>query len=256
MEISTMVAKFASAAAVLALAGMASAAPFRVQGVVEASDNPAALGSPLTLSGGTFFQHALGSANPPASGFIPVFAALQYDSYVTIDGNGFSTASYTSNTPGQAIPAHNYFPNGSTLDMGAMFVTGGTGSGVLDYNGVAVNVVAIARLTSASTGATLNLGPDGVFALVRDTTGQDIRLQFTAFDVGVQSGQLFPQNVPGSAAEPYFLIANQYDVTVSDSVTPSTTLHVWDLYVASKVPTPGAAALLGLAGLAGLRRRR
>jgi len=261
MEMCRMVAKLASAAAILALAGTASAAAFRIQGTVEASNAPGTLGSPITIAGGTFNQHFLGNNFPPSSSFIsiPGFEALAFDSYVAIDSNGPSTSSYTAAGPGgNGSSAHTasggYFPNATTLDTGAMFTVGGVASSTGTFAslpGVTVNKIFIARLTSASLNATISLGPDGLLAVVRDLPGQpgqrDVQLTFNAFDVGETNGLGFPDLNPASTHQPYFLHAE---------VSFAGGFKIWDLYIASKIPTPGAAALFGVAGLAAIRRRR
>ncbi len=242
MEITDMT-KFAAATALVCLAGTAMAGEFTVLGSLDASDNPAVQGANITTDG-TFYQDgAFGTNNPPTSAFIGLVGdALEFDSYIALDGGnangsaGPSTADYTANAATTALPT--VFTDNS-VEINAAFSNPGTGITSLarDFgNGGPQDVVFFARLT-------VDGGSGGVMApsvVVNIDNGQGglITLDLT---MGVENA------VDGGDGNLYYILNDQ-----SDSAFGT----VNDLYVATVVPTPGAAGLLGLAGFAAARRRR
>lgn len=247
-----MVARLVGAAALLAFAGSAMAAPFAVK-LVDA--NPDSRGDAIQAPG-TLYQEGVfhNSDFAPNSALIGAFgASIAEDSYVTIDSVGPSTASYTAAGPAQAInTGGNPSIFTATSLSGTWFFTnpGGTASAPNALFGGA-DAVFLARMTSEVAGD-LSLGARGVVVDIVDdeteNTGSTNSLlgSFTAFGSNVTEG------VDGGdlSTGPYF---QPYQLLVNTTQGEFGTIH--DLYVVA-IPTPGAAALLGIGGLAAIRRRR
>ena len=216
--------KAVSAAAVFAVAGAAQAAPFALNSI-DLGGDAASFGTPITVSGGTYYQDAFGNNYPASAAFIGVFADLEYDSYISMDGMGHSTSTYTANGPGGSTPGFGatmgHFADDSTL-TGGYFTGGGVASGADPFGG---NGVMIAQLTT-----------DGML------TGDNIRVNTQGDFTGTRSLVLNGDDNGGLFARAF----------AARSTQEGTVYEIW----VTDAPTPGAAAVLGLAGLAGIRRRR
>ncbi len=214
--------KLIAAAGILVAAAGANAA-FTVNSVDLGGDS-ASFGSPITTSG-TYYQDAFGNNYPPSAAFIGVFPTLQDDSYIAMDSTGGSTATYTAAGPGGSTPGFGatmgHFSDASTL-TGGYFTGGGVASGNDPFGG---NGVMIAQLTT-----------DGVL------TGDNIRVNTQGDFTGTRSLALNGADNGGLFARAFAARSTQQGM-------------VYEIWI-TDAPTPGAAAVLGLAGLAGIRRRR
>lgn len=252
-----MLVRSVAVAAILAVTGSAMAAPFAVKLVDANSDS---LGGPITAAG-TLYQETQfhNSDFAPNSALIGAFgASIAEDSYVTIDSLGPSTATYTAAGPAQAINtggAPSIFTANSLAGTWFFTAPDGTPSSPNGLFGGA-DAVFLARMTVQSpvTGVSnmLSLSPEGVVIDIVDSetpntpNTNSLLGRFTAFDTNVTEG------VDGGTLDtgPY---AQPYQLKVIVSAGEFGTIH--DLYVVA-IPTPGAASLLGIAGLAAVRRRR
>lgn len=252
MEICVMVAKLVSAAALLAFAGTAVAGPFAVK-LVDA--NPESRGDAIQAPGALYQETNFHDSDfSPNNALIGAFgAAISEDSYVTIDGIGPSTATRTAAGPAQAINTGggaSIFTSNSLSGTWFFTAPDGTASSPNALFGGA-EAVFLARMTSTAAGD-LTLGARGVVVDIVDDATDDtgstnsLLASFTAFDTNVTEGQDGGDLTFGPLAKAYQL------KVVSTQGENGT---VYDIYVVN-IPTPGAAALLGFAGFAAIRRRR
>jgi len=226
----------APCAVVIAASG-AAAAPFTLQSV---STLMADGGSPIQISSGAYFQHNVGSDTAPGGAQFGAFPSLEFDSYVTISGPGPTTTTYDA--PAVSITPGGGFAGGA-LEAG-WFLVGGSASQINPHSGF--DAVFIARLAV----------PTGVLPMSEGVT-------FQAMGEPVETQPLTLQGSPpkgdggGKDGGRVFKV-NGYQTgfnIVLNANAKTGAYDVWDIYV-EDIPAPGVASLLGLAGLAGCRRRR
>ena len=213
-----MTGKFICALTVCTLAGAAQA-QFSVLTADAGGGLPGTLGNAFTTSDGSAFINADGSMTAPSAAAIIGTPALAFDSYFGLDGNGPSTAGYTSatvtTTPGSFIlgnqAAAGYFRVGPAVPFG---VSPGGLPGIF-----------VGRFVTQTFAGLVN---------------NNFQVEFLVG--GVQSYAL------NGAAGFGGIELNEY---VSGSAV-GLSHDVW----LEVIPAPGAVALAGIAGLAGLRRRR
>lgn len=220
-----MSGKFLCAITVVCLAGsVASARPFPYSTLtLDAGGGlPGTLGAAFTTSDGSaFFNHPSGSDIRPTAGAIAGDPSLAFDSYFGMDGVGPSTAGYTSaavvTTPGSFILGSSASAGYFRLGPAVPF---GTSPGGLPG-------LFVGRFVTAPGVGVVN---------------PDFQVEFLVG--GVQSYALNgPAGFDGIELNEYL------------TINPAGGLVAHDIWL-EVIPTPGAAALAGIAGLAGLRRRR
>ena len=231
--------KLIAAAAGLAVVGTAmaqnptfSAAVVSTGSVPGVGNDPAA----IAVAGGTFYHDAFDTnfLAPPNGNFIPVAPTLALDTYLNIDLEGPISA--TNGTDGLLTLGDGVSSENPTL-------TGGLSSSVTS-RGVGERWH-VARLTVLGSDA----APTGEM-LIGVVGGGDV--------AGNAEVQLNLDGTVASGQLPFGVFLDVVDVTADVDAGALATVgasKVWDVYVQS-VPTPGAAGLLGLAGLAAIRRRR
>ncbi|MBN8645471.1 MAG: hypothetical protein J0L61_09570 [Planctomycetes bacterium] len=263
-----MVTKLLCASAVLAVAGAANAATFRIN-VVDAGGVAGGTGSPITWTGTTngaaYNNAAVGGNNPPSQSLAGAdsLPATAFDSYIAIDSRGPTIGEssdgandgYTSSGPGNYIGLSsadsNAFrasgANGSLI--GVWFNTFDTSS-TADLLGAGVDSLFLGQIslrpgsTAPTTqGLVVNIkdnkpgqNPDGVLGALRFG-------EANATDNGGAWGQSY-----------YLAVRTRTIAGASAAFNGGTT---YEIYVATvAIPAPGAVGVAGLAGLAAFRRRR
>ncbi len=214
--------KITCAAGLLVAASGANAA-FSLNSV-DLGGDAASFGSPITTST-SYYQDAFGNNYAATQVFIGAFPSLASDSYICMDPVGPSTATYQAAAPGGSTPGFSstagHFDAANAV-TGGYFTGGGVASGTDPFGG---NGVMIAQLTT-----------DGAL------TGDNIRVNTSGDQTGTFSLELNGAGEGGLFALAFAGADNGFGTE-------------WQIWV-TDAPTPGAAALLGLAGLAGVRRRR
>lgn len=266
--------KSLSAIALFAIAGAANAA-FDVRSFDTTSPN-----GPLTVTGTLFQSTAPGAGNTgPSESAIDASSAnqfAQYDSYVAIDTSPSFGGTSAKGDGFQANP-------GDISIIGNPFLTAGqvnglwfmdpassrpqvpaVAQGVLGgANGIFLGRFSFRTTTGAAPTGDIGIGANGVTVDIRDAgtlnagspATDSLLVKFTAFNTSVQTGT-------DGASLTNHATANAYQlVKVTSTAGPLTggnaRWFIVDLYVQEvAIPTPGAIALAGLAGLTGLRRRR
>ena len=191
---------------------------------VDLGGDTASFGLPITTST-SYYQDAFGNNYPPSAAFIGIFPTLGDDSYIAMDSGGPSTSGRTANGPGGSTPGFGatvgHF-SGNNMLTGGYFTGGGVQSAPDPFGG---NGVMIAQLTTTGT-----------------LTGNRIRVATIGDIVGTHPlvlNSLTPVN-------------GLYCLSTSRQSASGTVYNIW----VTDAPAPGAAALLGLAGIGALRRRR
>jgi len=225
--------KLIAAAAGLAVAGSAFAQleTFAIDAWTSGTSGAQLVTAPIS---GNFYQNAFGadlsSGINPA--FIPAFPAIVFDSYVSL-GTGPVAASGINSVAVQVADSYGPFEFAAGEVNGSFFSTAQPGSvgGDSDFD------IFLGRFTTLDDAGISgevqigNLRRDG--AVVAVTTL--LAIGGPAVQAGDQAYQLRVESFQADA--------------------DGQTVFVNDLYVEA-IPTPGAAGLLGLAGLAAVRRRR
>lgn len=264
--------KVVSATALLAAAGAANAAFFEVRSVDTNS-----LGSPIVTSSALFQSTAPGAGNfGPSEATIDASSANQnaaFDSYVAIDvgpsfggtnakGDGFGANPGDISSIGNPFGVANQIgavwymdPQGARPEVGSVpnSLFGGA-------DALFVGRFSFRSTTTTPTG-TLSLGANGVVVDIRDpgTVGvgspatDSLLVRFSAIGAPVQSGLDGGSLTTHPTANAYQLVEVVSTAGPLSGGTARWEIH--DLYVV-QVPTPGALALFGAAGLAAARRRR
>lgn len=249
-----MMTKIASAAAVLAIAGsaMAQGLPWNLRGTVNFADSELITGSLGIAPTTSFYNDALGGANGgPNPAFFAVFPALEFDSYWALGSGPSSVAN--GQAPAYAGSGAPITVSSSLAENGAGFGTPGVGqdSTLKEVNGVLGHAIFLARLTTLGSGSGLTASNGeaafGQIGMFNGALGQNVQLTLNgagASGPGIGEGGAIVQQT-------YWLVSEVQEVEFGGNVY---TVH--DLYVTTAIPTPGAVALFGLAGLAAARRRR
>jgi len=243
-----------SAASVLAITAGASAAPFQFLSYEAGGPVKGIMGAGFTASSGSFFKDGFnaGSLLFTSAGFYG-FGNLEQDSAFTIDPFGPAVASGSNQATRDFYgdyPAGDYQANNASTAFGLIVGPGsgfdGSGGAFLGlgispqpfFSGFAPNPgggrsdldgVFIARLT-VEDGATIS--GDGLFA-IQGIDAQTVVLDGDAVDFGGQP----------LALRSYLVI---------DNGPNGDTYDIWF----QLIPSPGSLALVGLGGIAALRRRR
>lgn len=220
--------KTLAAAGVLALAGSALAAPFQVSGgqigATGAFNDPQLFGAPGTEAstfnaggGGTFAGATTNFSSPLA----------QDGNYLGANPGGAPAAIAASASAGALVAAVDAFTGVSDGAYNVGFTIPDAANWINSAEGAFGNDVWLGRVSGANLDVfTIEVAVNGTVAgvLVLDGDGAEI------------GGQVvFAKSSPVGSARGG---SSTFDVIITDA------------------PAPGAAALLGLAGIAGLRRRR
>jgi len=250
-----MMTKIVSAAAVLAIAGSAVAQglPWNLRGPAAFNDGALFGGSNSILATTSFYNNAFGQSNGgPLPGIIAAFPDAEFDSYWA-SGAGPNTAD-GANSIAWAGSAGPISVTASTALLSGGFGEPGIGvqSTLKEVNGVLGEAVFFARLTTIGEGSGLTSsdgGPiTGFFSIFNDDLGQEVLATVNGPGVSAPGiagdGSIVQQTV--------WLVTEVTETTLSDG----TFVRSHDLYLTTAIPTPGAVALFGLAGLAAARRRR
>lgn len=223
--------KLIAAAAVAGIAGAASAAilPYGVGAVSSGSDGSVPANSGLQMA---FFNNADGSIQPPAQAILDNVADFQWNTYVQIGG-----APSVPGTEGQVAPGFTLVAPGASIGA-SIFATW--------FGDPAIT----GSVTEAEADGSLFLGR---YSGAGDLTGELFVGNLTE-DGGATGAGVFAVGgapiQPAGLSQSYFL-----EVRVSQASIFGSPVQVNDLYLVA-IPAPGAASLLGLAGLAAARRRR
>ena len=219
----------------------AGAAPFDFVSV-DLGGGAGFFGQPIEVSGGVFYQHPFGSNYPPTAPVIAAFPAMEYDSYVSLDPLGRSTATYTSPGPNYSLPGFSsttgHFPmDGATLTGGfTRFPPNLSGFAPSGHDGTM-----LANLT-VTAGATLF--SEGIRPFIRD-------VDFIGGDFTSANFVLDGPSIPTFSGR--FFAARSYLIS-----SPTIDGVQWDHYEVwiIEIPTPGTAAILGLSAICAVRRQR
>lgn len=270
MEIIVMM-KLVSAAAVLAAAaGAQGAFTFATQGFGDTGGQ-----AYRTSDGSPFYVHSSrdnGSGLPDMSRPLSGAAAnieIEYTSYISHDRLGPTRRSGAPNNASDNfyIAAGVYAPGFTTRSSGLVAFTPGTDLGPVISAGVFSGGSFIAGPAIASGPSPAGAGAEGIFLArftVRDgvtVQGPRVNLIGGGFNINpALDGAAVPvAGVTGGAlALRSYLVADNVDITDAGFELVRGgfgTVDVYDIWLV-EVPAPGAIALFGAAGLAGLRRRR
>ncbi|MCA9292404.1 MAG: hypothetical protein KDA20_01170 [Phycisphaerales bacterium] len=251
---------FVCAAAMLALAGAASAGNFSI-GAIDAGNGTFAGSRPGTgidITGGTIYQDSFGTpgaTGEPNAAFIPLAPSLEFDSYLTID-SGPVTASYAGGDVAAVGPVPGTIGFSASDFRGGWFLSGNfvPAFAVSDKPNVSYELF-VGRITHTGTLS----GKLSVAIAEENSAG------FKTIEGDIvtdpQAGGLITHDVNGNRLVKNILDPNSGYAWVAkefQQVVGSTTYTVTDLYLqnVTLVPTPGALGLLGVAGLGAIRRRR
>lgn len=259
-----MVTKLLCASAVLAVAGAANAATFRIN-VVDAGGVAGGTGSPITwshASNGTSYNNgSVAGNNPPTASLGQSLPASMFDSYIAIDSRGPSTPNSTSSSnDGYSSSGPGNYIGLSSADSNAFRASGANGSLI----GVWFNT-----FDTSSTADLLGAGIDSLFlgqislrsgSTAPTTQGLVVNIKDNAPGQNpdgvlgaLRFGEANATNNGGAWGQSYYLAVRTRTIAgVNANFNGGTT---YEIYVAT-IPTPGAASVAGLAGLVALRRRR
>ncbi len=238
MEISDMVVKLLSAAAIAAAATTAQGA-FSI-GTVDFGGFPSTSGNPLNVAGGTF---AIQTTTDPGTHGLFVGAGLGVVGWGTTvhaieDDGSFLNTPFTNvgwNAAGGTIVPAAPTNAATTTSFGGFFAR----SSVL----LTSDDDALVARVRVSSGAAISLSGGVVVAVqgLGDATESNLVLD----ESGVIGSVAIGDNRTDGA---------NYQIDIRFLGNFGTNGDVYDIYV--QVPTPGTAALFGVAGLATIRRRR
>jgi hypothetical protein len=251
-----MMTKLVSAAAVLAIAGsaLAQGSAWNFRGTLDLGNSPLVVGGVGIVPSTSFFNDGFGNTNGgPNPAFIgqPFAPNIAFDSYWAV-GSGPTTAENpNANSPyaGSGLP---FVATADKAESNGGFATPGVGADATlkEVNGVEGWALFIGRLTTIGEGSELltkdggsPFGSIGIF-----NGGGQTPVQMTLNGAGVAG----PGGLDGSIQQTYWFVSEVTETTLADG----TAIRVHDLYFTTAIPTPGAVALFGLAGLAAARRRR
>ncbi len=230
--------------------------PFRVDAAGTGQIDDPFADQPIQVIDGEFYQNPFATDSAPPAAFLapvlPALIGLEYDTYIGLDGFGPSTPTYSSRRPIEVLRPFDDSLFSSDQAAGIWTANLSSAGRILSDDGGGAFDIFLGRFThngSALAGA-LRLG------------------NVSTAPSGGPVGRL-PLNLDGTPNNQYKL-SNDAIITLSqfyrletreisipadvqDVIGPN--FRTFDLYVVA-IPSPHAAALLPLAGVAAVRRRR
>ncbi len=263
-----------SLGAVLALAGAAVAGPFSI-GTVDASNATVAggvLGTGLNFNGGALYDlssaqgGSLDNTGEPSGFLFNNVAAVQFDSYITVDSGPTVPAGYDGTGVASAGEAPGSLGFSATGYSGAWFVTGPFIDAFSNADPNKPWELFVARITL--TGGFLSGNLAVAFAEPTDATFTTIQGNLINEADLAGNADIMTTDINGNPFDKT-LQGRGYAWVVKQTASGGTLggfgavpdvpagAITYDIYLQNvEVPTPGALGLLGVAGLAAIRRRR
>ncbi len=249
-----------STAAVLALSAGASAAPFQFLSFEAGGPVDGIVGQGFAPSSGAFYKEAgnpsLLNAGPFLYGILPTF---EQDSYFAIDAFGPTVAAgnqaATRAFYGDYVPGDYTANNAGTLPFSTILGPGSTWAAGNTAAYLGLGIAPQPFISGFAPDGAGGRGEDGVFiARLTVPTGETVTGGgLFNIQLGDNSGPIGAEfEVDGASIE---LDGQEYvlkSYLVPNAGANGDTYDVWF----QVVPTPGSLALLGLGGVAALRRRR